>query len=89
MVSISFEPNQYETILEKYNAILNSIPDIYIYEAKYNISNDLKEKIGEGIKFITQAQKDDNIKTNRIKFGYEMQYGSLEYSTKFNSYVLK
>jgi clan AA aspartic protease (TIGR02281 family) len=89
VVNISFEPNQYETMLEKYNAILKAIPDIYIYETKYNTSNDLKEKIGEGFKFITQAQKEDNIKTNRIKIGYEMQYGSLEYSTKLNSYSIE
>lgn len=89
VINISFEPNQYETMLEKYNAILKTIPDIYIYEAKYNTSNKLNEKIGEGINFITQAQKEDNIKTNEIKVGYEMKYGSLEYSTKLNSYDIE
>ena len=77
-IEIEYNEKQFQLMLQKYDEILDLIPDEYKYTTKFISKNKLKEKVGEGVTFnLDSHEKDSKIKINEISVGYIIKYESI------------
>ncbi|MDC8001481.1 hypothetical protein POV26_10550 [Aequorivita todarodis] len=73
--TVELHYDDYYTMKKQYDEILELVPQEYSYTKPFEITNrKTKEKIGEGIWYLTKALPDEGDKINRIGISYSFDF---------------